>query len=288
MQWRHNGLHGAWNHQPHDCLLNGLFRCRSTKTSKLRVTGLCEGNSPVTGEFPAQRASNAENVSIWWRHHVDKIRAWYRPHKASDIALEYNTILNALTGDLYGAFFCVLWRKIPRDHCSDVIVGSMASEITNLTIVYSIVYSSADQRKHQSSASLAFVRGIHRWPLNSPHKGPVTRKMFPFDDVIMLTKLGHHFVDTKLMISRSNINTIFNALTGDLWGVFYEFFGEKISREHYSDVIMGAMGSQITSPTIVYSTVYSGTDKRKMKAPRRWPLWGAFTGDRWIPRIKGQ
>ena len=64
-------------------------------------------------------------------------------------------------------------------------MGTMASQITSLTIVYSTVYSGADQRKHQSSASLAFVRGIHRWPVNSPHKWPVTRKMFPFDDVIM-------------------------------------------------------------------------------------------------------
>ena len=55
-------------HQPHDCLLNRLFRRRSRKTSELRVTGLCGGNSPVTGEFRAQRASNAENVFIWWRH----------------------------------------------------------------------------------------------------------------------------------------------------------------------------------------------------------------------------
>ena len=62
---------------------------------------------------------------------------------------------------------------------------TMASQLTSLTVVYSIVYSGADQRKHQSSASLAFVWGIHRWPLNSSHKGPVTRKMFPFDDVIM-------------------------------------------------------------------------------------------------------
>ena len=57
------------NHQPHDCLLNRLFRRRSKKTPKLRVAGLCEGNSSATGEFPAQRASNAENISIWWRHH---------------------------------------------------------------------------------------------------------------------------------------------------------------------------------------------------------------------------
>ena len=69
LQWRHNGLNGVSNHQPHDCLPNRLFRRRSKKTSKLRVTGLCAGNSPGIGEFPAQMASNAENVSIWWRHH---------------------------------------------------------------------------------------------------------------------------------------------------------------------------------------------------------------------------
>ena len=63
---------------------------------------------------------------------------------------------------------------------------TIASEIASLTIVYSIVYSGADQRKHQSSASLAFVRGIHRWPVNSPYKRAVTRKMFSFDDVIMV------------------------------------------------------------------------------------------------------
>ena len=70
LRWRHNGRDSVSNHQPHVCLLNRLFRRRSKKTSKLRVTGLCVGNSPGTGEFPAQMASNAENVSIWWRHHV--------------------------------------------------------------------------------------------------------------------------------------------------------------------------------------------------------------------------
>ena len=74
-------------------------------------------------------------------------------------------------------------------HYNDVIMSVMVSQITNLTIVYSTVYSGADQRKRQSSVSLAFVRGIHRWPGNSPHKGPVTRKMFPFDDVIMVNEL---------------------------------------------------------------------------------------------------
>ena len=70
-------------------------------------------------------------------------------------------------------------------HYGDVIMTMLASQITSLTVVYSIVYSGVNQRKHQSSASLAFVREIHRGPVNFPHKWPVTRKMFPFDDVIM-------------------------------------------------------------------------------------------------------
>ena len=69
-QLRHNGRDSVSNHQPHDCLLKGLFRHRSRKTSKLRFTGLCAGTSPVNSEFPAQMASNAENVAIWLRHHV--------------------------------------------------------------------------------------------------------------------------------------------------------------------------------------------------------------------------
>ena len=70
LRWRHNGLDGVSNHQPHHCLLSRIFGRRSKKTSKLRVTGLSARNSPGTGEFPAQMAGNAENVSIWWRHHV--------------------------------------------------------------------------------------------------------------------------------------------------------------------------------------------------------------------------
>ena len=71
-------------------------------------------------------------------------------------------------------------------HYSYVIMGAVVSQMTSLTIVYSTVYSGANQRKHQSSASLAFVRNVHRGPVNSPRKWPVKRKMFPFDDVIMI------------------------------------------------------------------------------------------------------
>ena len=70
LQWRHNGHDDVSNHQPHHFLLNRLFRSRSKKTSKLRVTGICAGDSPVPGDFPAHMASDTGNGSIWWRHHV--------------------------------------------------------------------------------------------------------------------------------------------------------------------------------------------------------------------------
>ena len=92
---------------------------------------------------------------------------------------------------MHNTEFVVVSRKA-RKHYGDVIMGTIASQITSLTIVYSTIYSDADQRKHQSSASLAFVRGIHRGPVNSLNKRPVTRKMFPYDDVIMnYLKLRH-------------------------------------------------------------------------------------------------
>ena len=83
-------------------------------------------------------------------------------------------------------------RLIQIVYYSDVIMSAMASQITSLTIVYSTTYSGKDQRKHKSSASLVFVRGIHRWPVNSPAQRPMTRKMFPLDDVIMLHSCMAH------------------------------------------------------------------------------------------------
>ena len=80
-------------------------------------------------------------------------------------------------------------EDIINAHYDDVIKSAMASQIPGVSMVCSTVCSSADYRKHQSSASLAFMRGIHRSPMNSPHKRPVKRKMFPFDYVIMIQYL---------------------------------------------------------------------------------------------------
>ena len=93
---------------------------------------------------------------------------------------------NRSTSETRARFIYLARKGLSNErHYDDVIMGTIASQITSLAIVYSTVYSGADQSKHQSSASLAFVWGIHRGPVNSPHKWPVTRKMFPFDDVII-------------------------------------------------------------------------------------------------------
>ena len=106
LRWCHNGRDGVSNHQPDDCLLNRLFRCRSKKTSKLRVTGPCAGNSPGTGEFPAQKASNAENVSIWWHHHEGWESALSRPHhfvpiRPQDSQVEHMVSPGSISESLY-------------------------------------------------------------------------------------------------------------------------------------------------------------------------------------------
>ena len=136
-------------------------------------------------------------------------------------------------------------------HYNDVIMGAIASQITSLTIVYSIVNSDADQRKHQSSASLAFVRGIHRGTANCPHKRPVTWKMFPFDDVIMTlarldipTAIARGFLKQnafKYVTLITGFFGIYNIVSSNVycvilmpklytilsfWGYWYEWFNE--------------------------------------------------------------
>ena len=147
LQWCHNGRDDVSNHQPHDCLLNRIFRRRSKKTSKLRVTGLCAGNSPVTGEFPAQMASDAENVSIWWRHHVGVC-------KAND-------------------------SEASRVHCSlqRHHMGVTASRITG-----SLTLCSKAQTGNQENIKAPRYRPIIR--VNSDLKWPVMRKAFPCPDII--------------------------------------------------------------------------------------------------------
>ena len=109
LRWRHNERDGVSNHRRHDCLPNCLFRRRSKKTSKLRVTGHCERNSSVTGELPSQRASNAENVSIGWRHHVETKQAIWQ-------ALKDKNCNSASIINYRWISICVVWLQIDYNY----------------------------------------------------------------------------------------------------------------------------------------------------------------------------
>ena len=166
---------------------------------------LCAVISPVTGEFSARRPVT-RSFDVFFDLRLNKRLSkqswgwWFETPSRSlwrhcnDYRKSYCKAINLVAnpGANHSHDFMrhpdLIYQPNQRCiflHYSDVIMGAKASQLTTLTIIYSIVYSGEDQRKHQSSASLAFVRGIHRWPVNSPHKWPVTRKMFPFDDVIM-------------------------------------------------------------------------------------------------------
>ena len=87
LQWCHNGRDGVSNHRRLESILNRLFRRKSKKTSKFRVTGFCEGNSPVTSEFPARRAGNSEKNTIWWRHHGAVLSIYHAWHRCQYLAI---------------------------------------------------------------------------------------------------------------------------------------------------------------------------------------------------------
>ena len=125
-----------------------------------------------------------------------------------------NLVVEVGTRHCHQTLLIELWLSLAHNYCSkchkihhnEVIMSAMVSQITSLTVVYSTVHSGSDQRKHQSSASLAFVWGIHRWLVNSPHKGPVTWKVFPFHDVIMISwDPICHFKWCRLVYKRDGI-----------------------------------------------------------------------------------
>ena len=143
---------------------------------------------PIETEFCESKYKHNETLSSC-KMHFKMPSAYFQPFESVLSVLEVcdrvhyggKPTLNILidTSNLKD-WFCIFWF-----HYSNVIMSAMVSQIAGVSIVYSTVCSGTDQRKHQRSASLAFVRGIHWWRVNSPHKGPVTRKMFQFDDVIM-------------------------------------------------------------------------------------------------------
>ena len=145
----------SWRHElpVNRCLFNSFCRLSTKKHKKSAFTVLLLGHH----RWPPVDSAHKETVTR-------KIFPF------DDVIMDYDIITQ---------------QSKTWIHYNDAIMSAIASQITSFTNVYSTVHSCADQRKHQSSASLAFVRGIHRRPVNSPHKWLVTRKIFPFDDVIM-------------------------------------------------------------------------------------------------------
>ena len=163
-------------------------------------------------------------------------------------------------------------RGISQYHYSDVIMSTMASQTISLTIVY----LGTDQRKHQSPASLAFVMGIHRWPVNSPRKGPVTREMVPFDDVIMLWLL----VAISHVHRLIGMNVLFTEEIPLRVGVHITLpwrHNERdcVSNHQRLDCFLSCLFCVLVQI------------KENIKVPCHWLLWVEVTCGRWIPLTKG-
>ena len=153
LHWRHNECYGVWIHQPHDCLLYTLFRRRSKKTSKLRVTGFCAWNSPVTGEFLAQRASNAENYSIWWRHHVRFLFA-HIGQSCGECIWGINQYVNYPTDPLFTGQYDVLPSGLVKPQIARLCVEIKVS-LWNLTgVSISDVETAVLFRRNQRTVNL--------------------------------------------------------------------------------------------------------------------------------------
>ena len=158
-------------------------------------------------------------------------------------------------------------RSDHKSHYGDVIMGAIASQITSHTIVYSTVYSDADQRKHQSSASLAFVRGIHRGPVNSPHKWPVTRKMFPFDNVIMYHAAKPFHSACNPFEDQLPLDQIYTYLIFK-W-VAMLWLKLRSTEPHTQWWPSGRHGSLLTSPTVILLTATHVTSNSDYKKNRK-------------------
>ena len=144
----------------------------------------------IMREHVSHLLASTKNKSVYKFHGISTVifRTLIYSHISGNksyktIAMMYYNFQYVSLASIYGLSY--MGCELIMRHHSDVVMSAMASQITGVSIVYSTVCSGADQRKQQSSASLDTVRGIPRWPVNSPHKGSVTLKMFPFDDIIM-------------------------------------------------------------------------------------------------------
>ena len=177
MSWEQVWTNHNW-HRPYCWIQNFSFRIKLRKCIFVRS---CT-------HYNIHPLNANENAKAMLSNYI--IRNSLTPAQKSDKILWRRELINCVSALYNHSVTCHRTQRSGSHDChiihyDDVIIGAIASQITSLTIVYSAVYSGTDQSKHQSSASLAFVWGSHRGPVNSPHKWPVTRKILPFHDVIM-------------------------------------------------------------------------------------------------------
>ena len=192
--WRHqitqSTFNIAWSNSDSSSTRScGIFvMTTSLKILKISITG-CVGKLRLQQTAITPRGNGLKNwINVAWV--VD------RSSRASQYQFGWVIKTREQTKFMFSPKRQFMPTESPVDlttHYKDVIMSVMASQLTSITIIYSTVYSGVDQRKHQSSASLAFMRGIHLWPVNSLHKRPVTRKMFSFDDAIILSSTFSRF-----------------------------------------------------------------------------------------------
>ena len=157
-------------------------------------------------------------ISYVWFYNIRNGINTLPPELTTILQTIFSNVFSWMIGLLSLSMFCwtlfLAWFiHLIKKHYSDAIMSTIASQITGVSIIYSTICWGADKKNHQSSASLAFVRGIHRWSVNSPHKGPGTRKMFSFDDVII-----YWCVANWLFIRQMSVNIFHHIL------MFEDFF----------------------------------------------------------------
>ena len=179
LQWRHNGQDGVSNHQPHDCLLNRLLSADLRKHESSPPLAFVQVIHRGPVNYPHKRASNAENVSIWWRHHITGLV----PNRPRLMMAQFDDACMCHETSFWWRLITIAMTSQERHIFSNQRFNSSCRPTS---------------KKHQSLPYWPGVRGIHQWPVIYPHKGPVRRKKLSFYDVNMTLPLHERPLRTKI------------------------------------------------------------------------------------------
>ena len=287
LQWRHNDRDGVSNHRPHHCLLGSIFRRRS------KITGLCAGNSPVTGEFSAQMASNAEIVSIWWRHRVTS-----QYHMMTLSNGNIFRVTDHLCGEFTGHQWIPAQRPVTRSF--DVFFDLRLDESLSKQWWGWWFETTSRPLWHQCNDQKLWY-----WLWKKGRFSALLMKNFNYlcllsvvygqNDVPLHTRPSARTATQAMLYNGRKCKYVFMYFVINSAGQWSKrshdiscIDHDVSSLRHNDDVIMTTLASQITSLTVVYSIVYSGVDERKHQRSAPLAFVRGIQRDRWTPRTKGQ